>query len=509
MLNINFKNRTLDRRDFLKTTGLAIGSVGVSQLLGKPIEIPSRSQPNIIFLQADDMGIETITSYGGASYKMPNIDALASKGMQFSNCFSSPLCTPTRAQFITGRYGFRTGIDELASNTVKLDPTKEVTLAKTLREAGYDTAITGKWHLCPKNETSANITASDFDEQFCYEGGTIDYGTPDNYLPDKHLEFALDYIETHQSSTKPFYLQYSFGLPHFPFVATPLNPNDPEGNGNYPYMVEYLDILLGKVVAKIKELNMSDNTIIVFAGDNGTDRNITSTFKGEQIKGRKGSLKDTGSWVPLIVVGPGIAQSSKCEDLVDYCDFYATIADLAGATVPSGINFDSRSFSPQLTGQSGNPRDWVYVQLKGEWFIRNKEYKLDSSGKLWDITNSPFEETITQNNAIKTWLEAEVDTLHNATGSSYLPDKVSMSKQIHVTTLHTGQTRIRIPQLQRNESVDISIFNLRGRKVFQQHTNRNEIVWSGMDISGKFVGRGEYVIKVNWVGWRETRKFVR
>lgn len=503
------KNKALDRREFLKTTGLAIGSLGVSQLLGKQPEIPARSQPNIIFLQADDLGIETITSYGGSSYSTTNIDTLASRGVQFSNCFSSPLCTPTRAQIITGRYGFRTSIDDLASNTIKLDPTKEITLAKILKEAGYDTAVTGKWHLCPKNETTKNITDCDFDEQLCYEGGIIDYGTPDDYLPDEHQAFALDYLEKHQNSTKPFYLQYSFGLPHSPYVPTPLNPNDPPGVDNFPYMVEYMDKLIGEVVAKVDALGMTGNTIIIFAGDNGTERQITSTFQGKSIKGGKGNLKDTGSWVPLIVSGPGIMQSSQCGDLVDYCDFFTTIAELAGANVPSGILIDGRSFVPQLSGQTGNPRDWVYVQLKGEWFIRNKEYKLDSSDKLWDVTNSPFEEIETQNDTVKKWLAEEVKKLQDSTNSSYTGNNQPYkAKHISVTPLPSGQTLIRIPQSNGRDNVTVTIFNLKGKKVFQQVTTDNAILWDGTNSFGGSVGRGEYVIRIKGLGWSESRRRV-
>ncbi len=510
MANNDIKNRALDRREFLKTTGLAIGSLGVTQLLGKQPEASRRSQPNIIFLQADDLGIETITSYGGSSYSMPNIDALATKGVQFSNCFSSPLCTPTRAQFITGRYGFRTGIDDLASNTIKLDPTKEVTLAKILKEAGYDTAVAGKWHLCPNNDTTQNVTDSGFDEQECFPGGTIKYGTPDNYLPDKHQAFAIDFLEKHENSTTPFYLQYSFGLPHFPFLATPLNPNDPEGVDNFPYMVQYMDKLIGEVVAKVDALGMSDNTIIIFSGDNGTDRQITSTFQGQTIKGGKGGLKDTGSWVPLIVSGPGITQSSKCEDLVDYCDFFTTIANLAEATIPGGILIDGRSFVPQLTGQTGNPRDWVYVQLKGEWFIRNKEYKLDSSDKLWDVTNSPFEETITQNDTVKKYLADEEEKLKNLiTHYSNTHKKVYTSNRMRIQSLTSEHTVIHLPRAKSDEKVSLSIYDLKGKRIRELVITGNRVVWDAKNMHGKPVAHGGYFIKANGHGWSDWGRIIR
>jgi arylsulfatase A len=429
----------MNRRRFLGAAATTTAGAILAKTMGQSALSQTTGQkPNIIHIAADDLGFQDLSCYGGTSaWTTPNLDALAAKGMRFKYCFSAPLCTPTRGELLTGRYPFRTGITALASSTSYLDPAKEVTLANMLKQAGYTTAVVGKWHL---NSTSAeassksHITACGFDEQYCYRnyGCCIEYGTlPNDYTPDLHQAWALKYLEGRKGNTQPFFLYYAFGLVHEPFKPTPLNPTDTSTDVNhlYTYMVDYLDQLIGNLLQKLTDLGMDQNTVIIFIGDNGTNPKITSRLNSTNLRGGKGSLRDTGTWVPLIAYWPGVTTGNQvCEELLDTTDFYPTIATIASATLPSGVKIDGQSFVPQLQNPSTSGRAWVYSQLGTNYFIRNKKWKLTTavsgsltSTKLYDLTNSPFLETGVPVNgqsseaaAARASLQSAVDTLRSS-----------------------------------------------------------------------------------------------
>lgn len=430
---------TMNRRRFLGTAAAVAGTIW-AEAMGKPALAQTSGQPlNIIHIAADDFGFQDLGCYGGTSaWTTPKLDALAAKGMRFKYCFSTPLCTPSRGEILTGRYPFRTGITQLASPTSYLNPTKEVTLANVLKQAGYATAVVGKWHLnSSADETSSktHITSCGFDEQYCYRnyGCCIDYGTlPNDYTPDLHQAFALTYLEGRQGNTQPFFLYYAFGLPHEPFKPTPLNPTDTstEANHLYTYMVDYMDQLIGTLLQKLTDLGLDQNTAIVFVGDNGTNTKITSQLNGKNLKGSKGDLRDAGTWVPLIVYWPGVTPGNQvCEELVDFTDLYPTLVAMAGAQLPSGVAIDGKSLVPQLQNPSTTGRDWVYSQLGKNYFIREKNWKLTttvtssttSTALLFDLTNSPFTEKLISVNgqssdaaAARTRLQDAVNTLRSS-----------------------------------------------------------------------------------------------
>jgi arylsulfatase A len=406
----SYRPSNMNRRRFIGAAAATAAGTILAKTMGKPAFSQTTGQkPNIIHIAIDDLGFQDLSCYGGTSaWRTPNIDALATKGMRFRYCFSTPLCTPTRGEVITGRYPFRTGITSLANSTIYLNPTREVTLANTLKQAGYATAVVGKWHL---NSTAAeassrtHITACGFDEQYCYRnyGCCIDYGTlPNDYTPDLHQAWALQYLEGRQGNTQPFFLYYAFGLVHEPFEPTPLNPTDTSTDANrlYTYMVNYMDQLVGALIQKLTDLGMDQNTVIIFIGDNGTNARITSQLNGTNLRGGKRSLRDTGTWVPLIAYWPGVTVGNQvCEQLIDATDFYPTLVSIAQGQLPSGVTIDGRSFVPQLQNPSTVGRDWVYSQLGSNYFIRNKSWKLTtavsgntSSSTLYNLTNSPFTE---------------------------------------------------------------------------------------------------------------------
>jgi len=387
--------------------GMVAGCVGSMRGGGE-----GEGRPNVVVMIADDLGFECLGAYGGESYKTPNLDRLARSGMMFRQHFGTPVCSPARAQMLTGRYSFRSGFIDISGRSGAaegLDPRKEVTLAKLMKEAGYATAVTGKWHLGwgsrpttgpaefdrRQYRASSNIAACGFQEQYCFSGSHITYGEPvkGQYHPDLYQEWALRYLEGRRGKRRPFFMYYGLGLVHFDFDPTPLNPEGKKNDRkNFPYMVEYLDGQIGEFVAKLEETRLRANTLILFSSDNGCD-GFKSKLNGREVVGGKSGMKDTGTWVPLLASWPGgVRAGSECDDLTDYTDFLPTVCEVGGAKVPGDRVIDGRSFVGQMRGEKVKGREWVYVQLTNKWFIREKKWKLRENGRMYDLSNTPFEE---------------------------------------------------------------------------------------------------------------------
>lgn len=378
-----------------------------------------QSRPNIIVILADDLGYECLAANGGASYETPNLDRLAATGVRFTNAHVQPLCTPTRVQVMTGQYNVRNyiGFGELKRG--------EITFGNLLRDAGYATAIAGKWQLGRVAELPRDFG---FDEHVLWQHTRFAPRYPNpglelqsvkrdfrngEYGPDIINEFALSFLEKHKGGAqngKPFLLYYPMILPHFPHQATPDSADwDPTVRGEnkrkdhkyFADMVRYMDKLVGKVVTKLDDLDLRDNTLLVFVGDNGTNVNIRSRVRtaggGERvIKGAKRFTRVHGTHVPMVANWPGTVVPSVCQDLVDSTDILATVCDAAGVTPPTELPLDGRSFLPQLTGKQGQPRDWIYCWYspRGEpvqVFAYDKRFKLYRTGALYDYRADPLE----------------------------------------------------------------------------------------------------------------------
>jgi arylsulfatase A len=372
-------------------------------------------KPNIVFVLADDMGIECLSTYGGTSHQTPNIDTLASQGMRFTYCFSNPFCSPSRGSLLTGRYPFKNGLTTVLSSVsqenIYLSP-DQPSFARQLKQAGYATAISGKWHvsLLHKHDTINEFGFDQyqvwqiFDENlektrrywspYLNRNGTIlGKEAEGKYGPDLNVAFLIDFMETQAQRKKPFLAYYSTPLPHFPWEPTPDSPNpnsyrvpnnDHKGDPQYfPDMVKYLDKNVGRLMQTVEDLGIADNTIFIFLADNGTDRDLYNHWgAGYNLRGGKGTMTDRGTHVPLIVRWPGhIAEGTTCNDLVDFSDFLPTFCELAGAPMPDD-DIHGRSFLPQLLSEPGNPREWVHVQHEGDRHIRNMEYILNNQNEL-------------------------------------------------------------------------------------------------------------------------------
>lgn len=372
------------------------------------------AKPNIVVILIDDMGYECIGANGGTSYQTPAIDKLAATGVRFEHCNVQPLCTPTRVQVMTGIYNVRNYTD-----FGEMDP-KSVTFANLLKPAGYATCISGKWQL----GTDVNLPKQfGFDEHCLWQhtragvgkapgrymnpgleiNGVVKDFTNREYGPDIVSDYALDFIQRNKG--QPFFLYYTMMLTHAPFQATPDSPGygkkgsgkdvvRPDGiNQNFADMVAYTDKLTGKLIAKLDQLGIRENTLIIILGDNGTQRGTLTMMGSRRFIGGKGAPTDAGMHVPLIVSWPAKAAAGKVSrDLVDSTDFLPTVCEAAGVAVPAGLNIDGRSFLPQVRGEQGKPRDWYY-----SWYAPKKEggviaefaatqdFKLSRTGAFYDL----------------------------------------------------------------------------------------------------------------------------
>jgi arylsulfatase A len=299
---------------------------------------------------------------------------------------------------MTGRYGFRTGNQPSFQS--------EPSVAKTLRDAGYVTGMAGKWRQMrdtPRDwgfdESLTDPSASGYywEKTYTKNGEPIERDQP-IYYPDVCREFAVDFFRRHRD--RPFFFYYPTHLIHNPIVRTPeseAETKDPDAL--YEDNVAYLDRELGALTSALEQLGLRQRTIIVFAGDNGTAKYgyERGTIGGRQISGMKGDLLEGGSRVPLIASWKGTIRPGGVErDLVDFTDIFPTFCELAAARLPAGMIFDGHSFAPQLRGEPGEPRAWVYVEhnTAPQWYVRNLGWKLTHRGELFDMSDAPFVEKL-------------------------------------------------------------------------------------------------------------------
>jgi arylsulfatase A len=369
------------------------------------------TKPNVVLILVDDFGFECLSSNGSDTYKTPNIDRLAATGMRFENCHVQPLCTPTRMQLMTAQYNIRNYVE-----FGYMDP-KSRTFANLFHDAGYATAIVGKWQLGVQPGLPKKWG---FDEYCLWQytrrleryknpgleinGKEMDY-TKGEYGPDIVSDYALDFIA--RNKDKPFLLYYPMMLTHSPYVPTPDSsdydkPSTGKGKDEkyFAEMVKYADKLTGKLAAKLDELKIRDNTLVLIVGDNGTGAGVTSQFRGKPYVGGKGSRIHTGSHVPFVANWPKTIPAGKVNsDLVDSTDFLPTICAAAGIQVPKEMSIDGRSFWPQLQGKTGSPREWSYSwyaprqqEIKFE-FAQDLNFKLYRDGSFYDLHADPEEQS--------------------------------------------------------------------------------------------------------------------
>jgi len=407
------------RRSFLKA--MTTGTVAWTCLGCLPSRLPGRSgtatTPNIVFILADDLGWKDLGFMGSAYYETPHLDKLAGQGVVFTSAYSNgPNCAPTRASLMSGQYSPRHGVYTVGSsergqakqrklipiaNKTTLDA-DVVTLAEALKGAGYVSASMGKWHL--GNDPELGPVGQGFDLNVGgYEAGsprsyfspyrnpTLADGPKGEYLTDRLTEEALKFIEAHRD--QPFFLY----LPHYA-VHTPLQaqkalmekyakkaPDSGQGNPKYAAMIESLDSGVGRIMDKLDELSLTDNTVVVFFSDNGGVKGITSMAP---LRGGKGMLYEGGVRVPLVVRWPGVVAAGRecCEPVIGI-DFYPTLLDIAGAKRPRRQLLDGLSIAPLLCGEetlASRALFWhfpAYLQGKAEG-ARDEYFRTRPAGAI-------------------------------------------------------------------------------------------------------------------------------
>ena len=381
----------------------------------------AQQPPNIVLVMADDLGYEALGIYGGLSYKTPNLDSLARGGLRYTHAFSTPLCTPSRVQIMTGKYSFRNYI-----GFGLLDPS-ERTLAHYLNEAGYVTGVVGKWQLYGNafqrelaGRGGAGPHEAGFDEfalwQYTTRGRrfkspTIHYSDqepqeyPGEYGPDLFARYAEDFIDRHQSDR--FFLYYPMALTHSPFLPVPTDAafdtlNAATARSDTAYFasnVAYMDAIVGRIADALARRGLDRNTLLLFTADNGTDRQVTSDHESGRIRGRKGFPTAAGTRVALVAYWPGTVRAgANSNALVDFTDFLPTLLDAARKQRPSDPFLDGVSFYGQLTKGAFHERRSMYTHYDPRWgrfeptrYAQDHEWKLYGDGRFVNWMNDPNE----------------------------------------------------------------------------------------------------------------------
>ena len=381
--------------------------------------IDSKQKPNIILIMADDIGFEALSINGSTSYNTPVLDSLAINGINFTNTISQPLCTPSRVKIMTGKYNFRNyeHFTYLNSN--------QKTFGNLFKENGYKTAIVGKWQLngivhkldgyddvnrpyefgfdeyCLWQLTKRKTYGERFSNPLIVQNGIELSRDEEAYGPEIVSDYAIDFIQKNKDN--PFFIYYPMLLVHDPFVPTPDSPEweslDTRSSKNNRFfidMVAYMDKIVGKIVGELKTQGIADNTLILFVGDNGTNRNLISQTINGPVVGGKGKTITHGVHVPMVASWPSqIKNFSSYSGLINFSDFYATFSDILDVKNES----DGISMLDIFSGTNIKDRETATIYYDSKWgknefrnvFSQNHRYKLYKDGRFFDMENDILE----------------------------------------------------------------------------------------------------------------------
>lgn len=380
---------------------------------------PPKNKPNILIILTDDQGYHDVSYYGTEDLQTPNIDALRKDGMRFDNFLTnSPVCAPTRAALLSGRYPDRVGVPGLIrfhpeNNWGYLDP-KTVLLPQKLKEANYHTAHIGKWNLGLESPNLPNQKGfnlfygwlEDMMDDYVIKrrhgknfmrlnDEVID---PPGHATDLFTKWAVDYISEQAKDERPFFLYLAYNAPHFP-VQPPKewsdrvrqrNPGLPEKRSNLIAFIEHLDNGIGKVITSLKESGQYENTIILFTSDNGG--HLPDLANNGPLRDGKQSMYEGGLRVPTLVSWPGqIAAGSSTNQLNLSMDIYPTLLQLAGVEINHPI--EGRSFLNTLLGNTEAEEERVvyFTRREGGLTYGGKAYHALRKGDWKLLQNSPYQ----------------------------------------------------------------------------------------------------------------------
>lgn len=386
-------------------------------------------RPNIVLILADDVSADMFSCYGQpGTAKTPNVDRIASEGVQFRTCFAPAICGPSRALLMTGVYGNRTGAfrnDMWAFDSRDTLFTAQHSWAKLIRDSGYKTAIAGKWHCGAKEPWDPVVGFDEFclwegpdkikahfgidpvssgqrrnlkltDNRYWYpsmvQNGKYVQVSESDFGPDKRVEFLLDFMERKVAAKQPFLAYWPTVIPHGPYSTTPdagevmdielerpdtvgmsraqkakvLDEYQREQAQRFIHLIQYMDKLIGKLIARTEELGIYDETYFIFCADNGTA--VTAKDRGVE----------RGVHVPFAVKGPGVVRRGITDELTDFADIAPTLLDMAGVRHAEEVQFDGKSQLPFLSGQSKSHREWIYAYTGPVQVLRTKTHLLEA-----------------------------------------------------------------------------------------------------------------------------------
>ncbi len=365
----------------------------------------SRRPPNLIAILADDLGYGDFSRFNGGRSTTPVLDSLIDESVCFTQSYTaSPVCNPSRAAFLTGRYPHRTGsIDTLEWHGLERLALRERTLADVLKNAGYATGLVGKWHL-GAYDMRYHPNNRGFDEAVCFRGGMHDYYrwrierndavefSNGRYLTDVWTDEAVEFIHRHRND--PFFLHLTYNAPHTPLQApeeeiAPFRGRFNEGVAILYGMIHRMDAGVGRIIEALEEAGITDNTILFFSSDNGPQFGGRGEMRTDRFNcnfhGSKGTVYEGGIRVPMILRWPDGAPSGVTRDeMVHFCDWYPTFLDLLGLEIPeANLPIDGRSVAPLLDGRAldGDPvRCWQWNRytpvVQSNAAIRDGDWKL-------------------------------------------------------------------------------------------------------------------------------------
>jgi len=428
---------------------LGAGSCGPQAPASSKTSGVRAEKPNIVFVLADDLGWADVGYQGSTFHPTPNIDALARRGLVFTNAYaSSPVCSPTRYSFLTGQNPARHGMTKALNPSVVGGvpgeatsgpedrewwepvlqdhiPDTETTITERLRAAGYRTGIIGKWHL---GAPQAPLQGFDVSIATDVLGGPASYFSPyeipgfpegpeGEYITERLTDEAVTFIE--QRGDRPFFLFLSHFAPHSPWQARAelvakhearIDPDAAQKNPIYAAMIESLDDSVGRIVAALEVNGLSENTLLVFASDNGAltqrwlrrrskHRTLFEITSNAPLRGGKGKLYEGGIRVPTIACWPGVIEPGRCDVPTDTTDYYPTFLELCGLA-PRGETLDGVSLMPLLLGDGVLAREALYFHFPHQTLVcalRRGDEKLvhhfGGATELYDLSSDPGEET--------------------------------------------------------------------------------------------------------------------
>lgn len=450
----------MDRRRFLSTVaaGAAAMTFFGSNLLANLAQKSNR-KPNVILIYTDDQGSVDMNAYGADDLITPHMDSLAERGIRFTQFYAAaPVCSPSRAALMTGRYPQRAGLPHNAPSMEGRPgmPGEQITIAEMMHDAGYTTGHIGKWHMGYTPDTMPNKQG--FDYSFGHMGGCIDNYSHFFYWngPNRHDlwrngeeiwedgEFFGDlmvdecnhFIDKHQD--EPFFLYWAINFPHYPLQGTEKWREKYQHleapRRMYAAFVSTMDEMIGEVMAQLDELGLREDTIVIFQSDHGhstEERTFGGGGSNGPYRGAKFSLFEGGIRVPAIISWPGhIGEGEVREQMATNCDWFPTITDLCGISRPEH-HIDGKTLLPVLKSENAPSQYEIFHWQSGrsqwgrQWAVRQGDWKL-----IGNPRDTSDEGTLTESDKLfLVNLAEDVSEMKNL--SAEYPDKVKNMKKLH------------------------------------------------------------------------------